>query len=63
MMHGHEKSDPAIVATKPANKAEHRAAEQSAVEMTAAQDCPLRCEENSTCQGQQRHHACPEWRL
>ena len=26
MMHGHEKSDPAIVAVKPANKAEHLAA-------------------------------------
>ena len=32
MMHGHEKSDPAIVAVKPANKAEHSAAEQSAVD-------------------------------
>jgi hypothetical protein len=27
MMHGHEKSDPAIVAGKPANKAERSAAE------------------------------------
>ena len=27
MMHGHEKSDPAIVAVKPANKAELSAAE------------------------------------
>jgi hypothetical protein len=27
MMHGHEKSDPAIVAVKPTNKAEHSAAE------------------------------------
>jgi RNA-directed DNA polymerase len=27
MMHGHEKSDPAIVAVKPANKAERSAAE------------------------------------
>ena len=27
MMHGHEKSDPAIVAVKPANKAEQSAAE------------------------------------
>ena len=32
MMHGHEKSDPAIVAVKPANKAEQLAAEQSAAE-------------------------------
>jgi hypothetical protein len=27
MMHGHEKSDPAIVAAKPANKAEQLTAE------------------------------------
>ena len=27
MMHGHEKSDPAIVAVKPVNKAERSAAE------------------------------------
>jgi RNA-directed DNA polymerase len=27
MMHGHEKSDPAIVAAKPTNKAERSAAE------------------------------------
>src|SRR6202022_957576 len=30
MMHGHEKSDPAIVAVKPANKAANPAVEQSA---------------------------------
>jgi hypothetical protein len=30
MMHGHEKSDPAIVAMKPANKAEQPTAEASA---------------------------------
>ena len=36
MMHGHEKSDLAIVAVKPANKAEQPAAEQSAAELTAA---------------------------
>ena len=29
MMHGHEKSDPVIVAEKPANKAEQPFAEQS----------------------------------
>ena len=28
MMHGHEKSDPAIVAKKPANNAGHPAAER-----------------------------------
>ena len=32
MMHGHEKSDPAIVAVKPANKAANPAVEQSAAE-------------------------------
>ena len=37
MMHGHEKSDSVIVAVKLANKAEHPAAEQSAVEPTAAE--------------------------
>src|SRR6266568_4975146 len=37
MMHGHEKSDPAIVAVKPANKVEQPAAEQSAAELTAAE--------------------------
>src|SRR5215472_14715693 len=37
MMHGHEKSDPAIVAVKPANKAEQPAAERSAAELTAAE--------------------------
>ncbi len=37
MMHGCEKSDPAIVAVKPANKAEPPAAEQSAAELTAAE--------------------------
>src|SRR5262249_3023057 len=36
MMHGRGKSDFAIVAVKPANKAEHPA-EQSAVEVTAAE--------------------------
>ena len=37
MMHGHEKSDPAIVAVKPANKAEQPAVERSATEPTAAE--------------------------
>ena len=36
MMHGHEKSDSAIVAVKPANKTEQPAAERSAVESTAS---------------------------
>ena len=37
MMHGHEKSDHAIVAVKPANKAERPAAERSAAEPDAAE--------------------------
>ena len=37
MMHGYEKSDPAIVAMKPANKAEQPSAEQSAREPYAAE--------------------------
>jgi hypothetical protein len=37
MMHGHEKSDSVIVAVKPANKAEHSAAEQSTAELFAAE--------------------------
>ena len=37
MMNGHEKSDPAIVAMKPANKAGQLTAEQSAAEPTAAE--------------------------
>src|SRR6516165_6949062 len=37
MMHGYEKSDPAIVAMKPANKAGQLTAEQSAAEPTAAE--------------------------
>ena len=37
MMYGHEKSDPAIVATKPANKAEDSVAERSVAEPNAAE--------------------------
>src|ERR1700757_1820227 len=37
MMHGHEKSDPAIVATKPANKAEGPSAARPAEEKHAAE--------------------------
>jgi RNA-directed DNA polymerase len=42
MMHGHEKSDLAIVAVKPANKAVHPAAEQSAAEPVAAESVERR---------------------
>jgi RNA-directed DNA polymerase len=37
MMHGHEKSDPAIVAMKPANKADGTAPERSAAEPNGAE--------------------------
>ena len=37
MMHGPEKSEPAIVAMKPTNQAEQPAAERSAVEPEAAE--------------------------
>src|SRR6202162_3778615 len=37
MMHGHEKSDPAIVAMKPANKADRTAPERSAASPNAAE--------------------------
>ena len=37
MMHGHEKSDPAIVAMKPANKADWTAPERSAAHPNAAE--------------------------
>jgi len=37
MMHGREKSDPAIVAVKPANKAANPAVEQSAAEPATAE--------------------------
>jgi hypothetical protein len=42
VMHGHEKSDPAIVAMNPANKAEQPSAERSAAEPTAAESVERR---------------------
>jgi RNA-directed DNA polymerase len=60
MMHGHEKSDPAIVAVKPANKAEQPAAEQSAAELIAAEPAEPRAgtegnaDQQSTCRTQSR---------
>ena len=44
MMHGGGKSDFAIVAVKPANKAEQPAAERSAAEPTAAEPAERRAE-------------------
>ena len=60
MMHGHEKSDSVIVAVKPANKAVHPAAEQSAAEPAAAEPAEPRAEtkgnadQQSTCRTQNR---------
>jgi RNA-directed DNA polymerase len=60
MMHGHEKSESAIVAVKPTNKALHSAAEQTTAEPFAAEPVEPRAEtkrnagQQSTCgtQGQ-----------
>ena len=60
MMHGHEKSDSAIVAVKPTNKVERSAAEQSAAEPTATEPVERRAEtkgnagQQSTCRTQSR---------
>src|SRR5881227_3693435 len=57
MMHGHEKSDFAIVAMKPANKAEQPAAEQSAAEPTAAEPVERRAETKGNAGQQSTHRA------
>jgi len=57
MMHGHGKSDFAIVAVKPANKAEPSAAEQSAVETTAAEPGEPRAETEGNAGQQSTHRA------
>ena len=60
MMHGREKSDSAIVAVKPTNKALHSAAEQSTAELFAAEPVEPRAEtkrnagQQSTCRTQSR---------
>src|ERR1700694_2101117 len=60
MMHGHEKSDSAIVALKPANEAEQAAVERSAVEPTATEPVEPRAgtkgnaDQQSTCRAQSR---------
>jgi len=60
MMHGHEKSDLAIVAKKPANKAEQLSAERSGVEPNAAEPVERRAGtkgnagQQSTCRAQSR---------
>ena len=64
MMHGHEKSDSAIVAVKPTNKALHSAAEQSTAELFAAEPVEPRAEtkrnagQQSTCGTQGQISAC-----
>src|ERR1700745_4541192 len=59
MMHGRGKSDFAIVAVKPANKAEHPA-EQSAVEATAAEPVEQRAETKGNA-SQQSTHRTQSW--
>jgi RNA-directed DNA polymerase len=60
MMHGHEKSDPAIVAMKPANKVEQPGVERTAAEPTAAELAEPRAGtkgnagQQSTCRTQSR---------
>jgi RNA-directed DNA polymerase len=60
MMHGHEKSDPAIVAVKPANKAERTAPERSAANPNAAEPVERgagakgNADQQSTCRTQSR---------
>jgi hypothetical protein len=59
MMHGRGKSDFAIVAVKPANKAEYPA-EQSAVEATAAEPVERRAETKGNA-SQQSTHRTQSW--
>src|SRR5262245_49821313 len=54
MMHGRGKSDFAIVAVKPANKAEHPA-EQSAAEVTAAEPLERRAGAKGNAHQQSTH--------
>ena len=60
MMHGHEKSDSAIVAAKPANKVAYPMAEQSAEGTAAAEPVEPRAgtkgnaDQQSTCRAQNR---------
>ena len=57
MTHGHEKSDSAIVAVKPTNKAERSAAEQSAAEPTATEPVERRAETKGNAGQQSTHRA------
>ena len=61
MMHGHEKSDHAIVAVKPANKAVRPSAERSAAEPNAAEPAEPRAgTEGNACQQSTRRTQCRE---
>ncbi len=70
MMHGHEKSDPAIVAVKPANKAERSAAElverRAGTEGNAGQQSTRRTQSRETTNARAldafRHHVTDLWR-
>ena len=55
MMHGPEKSDPAIVAMKPTNKAEQPAAERSAAELEAAEPVERRAGTKGNADRQSTH--------
>ncbi len=55
MMHGPEKSDLAIVAMKPANKAEQTAVEQSTAEPTAAEPVEQRAGTKGNADQQSTH--------
>src|SRR5437899_1162354 len=60
MTHGQEKSDSAIVAVKPTNRAERSAAEQSAAEPTATEPVERRAETKGNA-GQQSTHRTQSW--
>ena len=55
MMHGSEKSDPGIVAMKPANKAEQPAADATAVEPYAAEPVERRAGTKGNADWQSTH--------
>jgi RNA-directed DNA polymerase len=55
MMHGHEKSDSAIVAGKPTNKAAQPPAERSAAEPTAAEPVERRVGTKGNADQQSTH--------
>src|SRR4030088_176513 len=55
MMHEHKKSDSVIVAVKPANKAVHPAAEQSAEESAATESVERRARTRGNADWQSTH--------